>query len=961
MSGLVSAALEQEIAAEVRRQGTVVWLDKDGSYTAFVDALVARRAAGEAAFPVVGFRGSFLDLLLKLEPFGDGLDPQPLLIHMPGFHPESIRSTPLLELYEASSSFRRALPTLIREAAASRVAPAEVEAFVAKGPSLDEADAWLAGAVSQSTFGLGARLAEFGPRLLAEGLALRGSPLAASVTAPDELETLRHYIHTLTGMDEAWDAAYFPESLDPKLDDAQKTAAHLDRLLRCLGGWLLSVEYVRDLRRPSQNERVKRLAALSPPVLKACCDLVATLRKEHPEAYIRIADEAEPFHAVELLTMSPDDLGEIDTFREEEHRVLTAAVEALRQGEWAKPKAWFDARQGEGSFWLQRDQQRRFAWTLVGEAAAFGASLAAHPAPLQTDPVVRSLEAAAARYAESGSDVDRAHRRFEQMRSNLLQPWLPHFSELQGVVTLLRRLHRDWVDGLARDFSRLCVQHGFLPQTSLQQRALFDQVIHPLTSTGEAVAVFVIDAFRYEMAAELAAELTGPETVVDLKPRLAELPTITSVGMNALAPVAHGDRLAVAGVFKGFKTGEFTVNDPASRARAMGARSSGKPALLLKLAEVCEIGTPALTKKVKPHTLIVVHSKEIDDAGEANVGLPTFESTLVQIKAAWHHLQIAGVKNFVFTADHGFLLQCEAQEPRPFGSKRDPSRRHVIDEYPRAEAGLVNVSMASLGYDGISGYLLFCEDSSVFATGVAGATFVHGGNSLQERVIPVLTVTRKQRGLVGHAEFVVEAERLDDVLQLRRIKVRVVLSKSTTARLGFVTARTVDLAMRVLERERVRPVIRDVARPGELHGGRIRVPVRDEWTEVFFGLEGPVDDRVRLEIYHPDSVEKVKPASPDAWFAVQVAAGGGGTTARSTPPPPPREGWAEAIADEGVRKVFLHIEKHRVATETEVTALLGSPRAFRRFSLEFETHLTRLPFRVRVESSDVGKRYVREP
>ena len=29
-------------------------------------------------------------------------------------------------------------------------------------------------------------------------------------------------------------------------------------------------------------------------------------------------------------------------------------------------------------------------------------------------------------------------------------------------------------------------------------------------------------------------------------------------------------------------------------------------------------------KQVKPHALVVVHSKEIDDAGEANVGLRTF-------------------------------------------------------------------------------------------------------------------------------------------------------------------------------------------------------------------------------------------------------------------------------------------------------------------------------------------------
>jgi hypothetical protein len=944
VTGFVSATLEQEVRAEVRRQGTVVWLDKDASYTAFVDALASRHATGDLAFPVVGFRGSFLDLLLELEPYGNGLDPQPLLIHMPGFTEESIRQTPVLELYEAGVRFRRGLSTLIREAATSRIAPDEVEKFIAKEPSLEEADAWIAGAVSHSTVGLAAALAEFGPRMLAEAMARPDSPLAARVTAPEELTTLRNYLHSLTGMDEAWEAAYPVET----------EAAALDRLLRCLGGWVLSVEYARDLTRPSQRSLVQRLAALSPPLTRGCLDLVTALRRDHVDAYVRIADEAEAVHAEELKATPSGDLGQVDTFREEEHRVLAGAVEALLEGQWAKAKAWCDARQGESSFWLQRDQQRRLAWNLVGQAAELGETLARHSAPLEG---AQSLEDAAVRYAAGPYEVDRAHRRFEQTRSNLLQPWLPHFGELQEVVGGLRRLHREWADRLAADFARLCVEHGFLSPASHQQRTLFDQVVHPLTMTGEKVAVFLVDAFRYEMATELVEELKGPGTVVDLKPRLAELPTITAVGMNVLAPVAQGDRLAVAGVFKGFRTGEFTVNDPATRARAMGTRSAGKPALLLNLTEVCNVATPLLTKQVKPHTLIVVHSKEIDDAGEANVGLATFESTLLQIKAAWHHLQLAGVKSFVFTADHGFLLQCDTPEVRKYGSTRDPQRRHVIDEHPRSEKGMVHVSLSSLGYDGLSGYLLFLDDTAVFATGNPGATFVHGGNSLQERVIPVLTVTRKQREVAGFAEYNVEVEPGADVMGSHRMRLRVVLSSTTTARLGFATARGVDLAIRVLERDAVRTVIKDVTRPGELRTGRLRLPVGEAWTEVFFGLEGPSDERVRVEVYHPDSVEKVTAAKPEAWFTVK---GTTRTTAPSTPPPAAPASWADAITDEGMRRVFLHIQKHGAITELEVRGLLVTRSAMRRFTMELDALLEKLPFKVRTETGDEGKRYVRE-
>jgi hypothetical protein len=394
----------------------------------------------------------------------------------------------------------------------------------------------------------------------------------------------------------------------------------------------------------------------------------------------------------------------------------------------------------------------------------------------------------------------------------------------------------------------------------------------------------------------------------------------------------------------------------------MGQRSAGKPALLLKLAEVCEASTAALTKDVKPHQLIVVHSKEIDDAGEANIGLPTFESTLRQIKAAWHHLQLAGVKSCVFTADHGFLLQDETTEVRAFGTKRDPQRRHVLDELPRAETGMLNVSVSSLGYDGLTGYLLFREDTAVFATGVAGATFVHGGNSPQERVIPVLTVTRKRVEQGGYSEYAVEVEPQPDVVGLHRLRLRLCFAKQTTTSLGFAAARSVDLALRVADRDDIRVIFKDVAGAGVLKTGRLQLPVGEAWTEVFFGLEGPRDERVRVEIHHPDNLEKVQSASPESWYfvngtSVSVAAKG----AKPAPVPlPAPEGWAGTIADENLRKVFLHIEKHGVITELEVTNLLGSPRAFRRFSLEFDQYLPKLPFKVRTEAAEGGKRYVRE-
>jgi hypothetical protein len=151
--------------------------------------------------------------------------------------------------------------------------------------------------------------------------------------------------------------------------------------------------------------------------------------------------------------------------------------------------------------------------------------------------------------------------------------------------------------------------------------------------------------------------------------------------------------------------------------------------------------------------------------------------------------------------------------------------------------------------------------------------------------------------------------------------------------------------------------VKDVTSPGKLDGGRIRLPVEGDWSQVFFALEGPRDESAPVEVHHADNVERVAPASPDHRFAVS---GRPAPPEQRVAPPSADDGWAESIANEGVRRVFLHVAAHGTISEEQATQLLGGPRAFRRFSLEFDDHVRRLPFRVVVMAGEAGKTYVKE-
>lgn len=952
---LITNVLEEEVKRELRQRGIVVWLDKDGVYSSYVDQLVDRYTKGGFFAPVIAFRGSYLEMLFALEPYGNGLDQEPLLIHMPGHIEETIRKTPVLELYRAGYRFRKALDTLIREAATGRVSPSELERYLSNGAiDLSTAEDWLQQATTQSQDGLATYLESLNLEWILDGIFGSDLILRSKISDEAALLILKEHLHRCTGISDAFLHLFHGS-----------TSLTLQDLAEAFAAWLMCVEYVNDLTRLPHLEDLKPLKQLSTVLQKTCSQLISYFRDRYPDAYVEMAGIVEGRLEEELEAIRPEDLGKIDTFQCEETAVLEAAVQALLQTDWTKALAWAQSRTTHPSFWIERDKTRRLEWLLIHDAATLGCAIEQVDRPLQA---CHSLQDALDAYTRSGSQsgyqVDRAHRHFEQQRLKLLEPTLTHYASLQEAGEHLQVQYRHWADQLAQDFAAICELEGFLPEANLQQRTLYDQVVHPLTQANRKVAYFLIDAFRYEMATELLPEFEGAGTTAILKGRYAELPSITAVGMNALAPVNKAGRLTLAGNdgFKGFKTGEYTVRSPDERFRAMSEKSieslgaGRKRARAIKLSEVRSRSTESLKRGgLGDADLVVVHSQEIDDAGEANVGLATFETWLQHIKTAWSHLRSIGFNEFVFTADHGFLLQDRTTQDKPYGSKRDPSRRHVLMTEPRSEAGTVTVSLSALQYEGQEGYLLFRRDTANFATGTPGATFVHGGNSLQERVIPVLTVSHRHASETIKLKYLIEVKAERELLGFSRLQLRA--KPAPGVQLTFIGSRTISLSLRVPNRSDVQLTVKDA--PGiDVKNQVLQVPVEGDWIEVLFDLKGSQSERVPVEAYHPEGIEEVEPATTIDLFRVSG-------TLQAVAEPAAQEvvgklEWHDRFEDEGVRQVFLHLQQHSSITEIELTQMLGNARKVRKFSMDFEEHLKQVPFSVRIETTASGKRYVKQ-
>jgi hypothetical protein len=940
--------LEAELRERVARHGLVIWLDADNHYSDFVDRLIELRAAGDLKYEVRAFRGSHLQLMLDLEGLAGGLDKSRLVIHLPGFNEEAVRKTPLFELYSAGVRYRKALDTLVTEAAAGDVHPEQIASFCQQeGLTLALADQWLNAHLTEGGEGLAGHLRNLTLTALIDDL-LGDGHVANHLDAEADRHAVWERLGSLIGLTQRWREVW-PTAGSTQAKEVAFTAA----------SWALCVEYIHDLQhRQPVGERLRLIPELPAPVVDACSQLATHLRDRHADFYAYTAAETEAALVDEVEAAQAADLGQIDTFLFEEELVLKAALTAIADHQWDVAAKWVELRQGDRSFWLRQEPARRSEWQLIDDAARLGQSIDAAGTRLD---VTENLEAAVDRYVQRGAAVDQAHRHLEQRRLALLYPHLPKFETLRTCLDGMRRHWRSWADAWARDFNAVCTQRGFLPPAALQQRTLFDEVVRPLVQEPGTTALFLIDAFRFEMGEELYAAISDSQaTTAHLRGRLAELPTVTEVGMNVLPPVSDAGRLrpkVSGGKILGFSTGQFRVSNEDTRKRAMYDRIGGGTCPWLTLNDVMTRDAKSLKQAIARAQLVIVYCREIDDAGEKGVGLSVFDNVMQRLRAAWRMLRDAGVRQFVFTADHGFLLLDEnAPQVQSHGRKIDPKRRHVFSEHAANHKDEVRVSLADLAYDGETGYFMFPESTAVFDTGDRSMSYVHGGNSLQERVIPVLTLSH--RAAVGSStlRYSVAAQPRSGVAGMHCVEARV--DNVAQQSLDFGGSGTIELGLRVSDETSVQVELCEIRGGARLSSGAVIATIGEPF-ELFFRLSGSTETRVRIELFHTGAEADVSPCAVEGRFAVTAARTSNRPNSLQPVASKGRE-WSEELPDDGARQVFLHLAEHGVVTESEAATMLGSQRAARRFAMRFDELAAKVPFNAHIEVVAGVKRYVRE-
>ncbi|MDZ4064469.1 MAG: PglZ domain-containing protein [Coriobacteriia bacterium] len=721
MTHSLSQYLHQQLGDKLSARRVVVFYDPRQEFGTFFERELEVVGDGYGGVPrvliggeltfLVKHEGSYFETRARIEPIVCADAPERLVVYVPGAM-RTRETSVLMEIEKGGVDYAPQPKGLAREVLRKSMTDGEIDGILRSNnltyddmvkvlESGDEGSK----SVLRSIFG-----GKQSESLLAYWLADPVHDL--DIESKGALAELRVLVESRIGLSLGTDAS---------IDDCRK------RTVR----YVLVNEFRSDLVGDGPDEISMVAAPSNKDQLRRVRDLASMLRSVDSDAYIDVADGVETEMGLAASGVEAAALGSIDTFRFEERLLLSRASSLLAARDY---DGALDLVLGRAhSFWADLTVQRQAQWQACRLSAELGVAIAAVSGLL---PTAGKPEAWIKSYAvdDEWFGLDQAHRRMETWFAGMDEE--PETEQGIAVVraeydALLKRMTEGFVAAAiagAWDFSGV----------PAQARVYADVV----AKAPGRVAYFMVDSLRYEMGVELSRRL-GRAEELRVTPAVASLPSITPVGMASLLPDAASDLSVVAHKGKvAARIGTSVLSSASDRMNFLKARIPD--AIDMPLGELITVKAAALAKRIGKASVVVVRSQEIDFAGETDSDLlarQVMDSVTGNLVRAVNKLADAGVEHFVVSADHGHLFSVRKDDDMkteaPGGDTVELHRRCWIGRGGSTPAGAVRVTGTELGYDTDLDFI-FPVGAGVFRAG-GGLSYHHGGVSLQEMVIPVIS------------------------------------------------------------------------------------------------------------------------------------------------------------------------------------------------------------------------------
>ena len=342
--------------------------------------------------------------------------------------------------------------------------------------------------------------------------------------------------------------------------------------------------------------------------------------------------------------------------------------------------------------------------------------------------------------------MDTYYRQFHLCFQRSLKASKALFDDLfKHVAEQVEALYSGWyLNNLGSNWSNICAED--LEQCGHIQGVPYQRDFYgsKVRSSDTRVFVIISDALRYEVAATLAEQLQREtQSDVDISSMCGIFPTITPYGMAALLPhreltVTEKSNGGLAVLADGMST------ESINRDKVLKAAASNSVALQYK--NIIGLKRDERKALVKGMDVVYIYHDRIDEAAHTSDGgvFPACDEAMEEIKNLVRIIanEFGGTQIYI-TADHGFLYTYSPLTEDSKVSKSSWAGQEV--EYGRRYAIMKKGSnpdylMPVQYLNGKTDYEAYAPRDNVRIKMMGGGlNYVHGGISLQEMVVPVIS------------------------------------------------------------------------------------------------------------------------------------------------------------------------------------------------------------------------------
>ncbi|MCG8407732.1 MAG: PglZ domain-containing protein [Phycisphaerales bacterium] len=714
--------ISRQLVNHLKKRRIVVWYDPHSDFRSFIRELhggsdpmgcmLESVKIGEVDASLCVFQGSYFEVKFVVEPHVCVDMPDPLLIYVPAAKlPRS--DSLLLELEKAGDSYEPQLKRLARNVLRERYSDGQIDKMLEGERSYDDIAEFLKSDSPQRSMLKVIFEGAYGNNaaLLADWIARADTD--AKIVEKSAKGELLELIKSRLGLQ-------LDEDLD--LGDARTQTAR----------YVLIGEFRDDF----EGEPPPAVAMIPKPSSKdhvrLVRDVAQAMRLRHGDAYPVFADQVEQEFGLGSAAIPPAQLGKIDTFRFEERTLLLYVGQLIADRKFSEARKVVN--EHRRSFWTDLDIRRQNQW----EACRLMAELGSLAMAIRKDFPAKGSSPQVWIDGYTAEDgwyrLDFTQRNLEAVIATMTED-----TECEKALSLVRSDYEQTLGQMTKGFIAAQEHAHWTVANSFGQT----QVYSDLVDGAGPVAYFLIDSMRYEMGVELSEQLNDADEVV-LQSAVAVAPTITPICMAALLPSAsasfnvreEGGKLAAEIDGKALK-------DWPARKKYLQARVPGMTEL--EMSKLLDMTTHQAKKKIDDAPLVVVRSTEIDYLGETSsnhLARQVVDTAIGNVARAVRKLSSLGIERFVIAADHGHLFASVKEESSridsPGGDKIELHRRCWVGRGGTTPKGTVRVNGADLGYQTDLDFV-FPTGIGVFKAG-GDLAYHHGGMSLQEMLIPVLTV-----------------------------------------------------------------------------------------------------------------------------------------------------------------------------------------------------------------------------